>query len=166
MRSWDGKVWEARLDMPCPLPLSAQASSTAFLFFFFLIKSACKTLLHQGLCTCYPLPGIPPWSSNNWVLQLPFSFSAVPGYMWILVLSSPTRGWAHAPCPGRQRLNSRATREIPPFSFLLMSPPHRDHPVGSRCPKHHHPISLYLYFHCFIHSIYRNLSFLFCVLSF
>ena len=71
MRSWDGKVWEALLCMPCPLPLSAPASSTAFLFHFYI--SLQNSFLHQGLCTCYPLPGVPPWSSNNWVLQLPFS---------------------------------------------------------------------------------------------
>ena len=44
------------------------------------------------------------------------------------------------------------------FSFLLMSPPHRGHPMGSRCRKHHHPIPFYLYFYCFIHSTYHNSS--------
>lgn len=141
---------------PCPTCLApapiCSSFSTAFLSFFFLIKSACKPPTSRPLKYATFCLGIPPWSSNNWVPSFSSSFLAVPGYMWILVLSSPTRGWAHAPA-----LEGRGLTAGPPGKSHLQLPSdvtsHRDHPVGSRCPKHHHPISLYLYFHCFIHTV-------------
>ena len=139
---------------PCPYLLQLPQLPS-----FFIFISACKTLsyikafAHATLCLEFR-PGLPTTESFSFL----FLVLAAPGYTWTLVLSSPTSDWACAPCAGGQMLNSRATGEIPPFSFLLMSPPPREHPVGSRCPKHHHPISFNLYFHCFIHSTYPSPS--------
>ena len=164
MMSWDGKVWEALLDMPCPLPLSAQASSTAFLFFKKKNQPAklsyIKAFAHATLCLEFR-PSLPTTESFSFL----FSFLAAPGYMWILVLSSPTRDWARAPCTGRQRLNSPATGEIPPFSFLLMSPPQRPS-CGKRVPQappSNFSLSLLSLFHS--QHLSQSVIYVFCLLS-